>query len=230
MARRRKPRPQRQVAQVDAELSGPLDEVQKVARRGADGIDAKVAQQHHLPVGVAARHRHHRCADRLEAVVGTEAAGEQAVAKGVLHDVAPADAGRGKRAQHHRRPHLDVLGRVGHHDRLAGGAARGVQPHDLRHRAGKEAKGIGVAQIGFHRERQAPQISQRLDAGRRQAARVHALTEEGHMRVGTADDALQAAQLEVAQLGGGQVVRRTDRMKARAGVIPVLSQHTGCLL
>ena len=67
-----------------------------------------------------------------KAVVGTRTAGGQAVAEGVLDDVAPADAGRGKGAQHRRRPHLDILLGAGHHDRNAVVPSSACDRFDLR--------------------------------------------------------------------------------------------------
>ena len=81
-------------------------------------------------------------------------------------------------------PDVDVLLGVGDHDRLAGRAAGGVQAHDLLHRAGEQAEGIGVAQVGLDRERQLGDVRQRSDRVRRQAALVHALAEERHVLVG----------------------------------------------
>jgi len=82
--------------------------------------------QLHLPLGHAAGDRHHGAAQPLRAVMHAEAAGEQAVAIGIVDDHAGAAAGRADRARHHIRPCLDIGPGISDHDRLAGGAGRGV--------------------------------------------------------------------------------------------------------
>jgi hypothetical protein len=81
-------------------------------------------------LGLAARHRDHRAAQALGAVVRAEAAGEQAIAVGNVHLVALAPpAARIERAT--VGPGVDVVLRVADHGRLAGGAAGGMQAHHL---------------------------------------------------------------------------------------------------
>jgi len=145
-------RPQGQGLQVDAHARGALEDVEEVTRRAADGGDPEVLEDHDLALGIAAGGGDDGGADGLCAVVRAEAAGEQAVAVGVLHHVAPVHAAGGEGARHDARPDVDVRLGVGDHDRLARGTAGGVQAHDLAHVAGEEAEGIGVAQIGLDGE------------------------------------------------------------------------------
>ena len=107
-----------------------------------------------------------RRAERLRAVMRAQPAGEQAVAVGVLNDVARVQAARREAAHHHVCPHANVLLGVGDDDGFAGGAGRGVQAHDVPHRAGKQPERIGVAQIRLHRERQPGDVVQRPHVGR----------------------------------------------------------------
>ncbi len=92
-------RAQRQFAQVDAHLRGAVEQVQEVDWGAADGRDAEILHDHDLPVGVAAGNGDDRGAQRLGAVVRAQAAGEQAVAVGVLHDVAAVQAAGRERAR-----------------------------------------------------------------------------------------------------------------------------------
>ena len=80
--------------QVDAHVLGDLGDVERVGRRGAQHVGAEILQQRDLPLGAAAGHRHDRAAEPLGAVMRAEAAGEQAVAVGVVHDVAGPRARR----------------------------------------------------------------------------------------------------------------------------------------
>ena len=79
---------QRQFAEVDAHAFGDFGDVERVGRRRAQDVRAEILQQRHLPLGAAARQRHHGAAEPLGAVMRAEPAGEQAVAVGVVHDVA----------------------------------------------------------------------------------------------------------------------------------------------
>ncbi len=146
---------QRQLAQIHAQLARALDHVGEIARGAAERGDAEVADQHDLAVGVAARDGDHGRPEGLAAVVGAQTAGEESVAEGVLQDVAAMQTAGGEGARHDLGPDLDILAGVGDHDRLAGGAGGGVQPHDIAHGAGEEPEGVGVAQIGLDGEGQA---------------------------------------------------------------------------
>ena len=71
-------------------------------------VGLEVEDQLHLPLGHAARHRDHRAAEALGAVVRAEPAGEQPVAVGDVNDVAGPAAGGADRARHEVRPGVDV--------------------------------------------------------------------------------------------------------------------------
>ena len=204
---------QRQRAQVDPHLPRALEDVHEVARGAADDAHVEVLEHHDLPVRVPARDRDHRGAERLAAVVGAEPAGEEAVAVGVLDHVVRTDAAGREAPDHDARPDVDVLLRVRHHDRLAGRAARGVQAHDLRERAREEAERVRVAQVRLLGEGQLRDPLQRVDAGGRDAPRVHALPQQLDPLVGAGHDRLQPSELHVPQLRQRQEVERARRME-----------------
>src|ERR1035441_4712495 len=169
---------QRQIAHVDTELTGALDQVNEVTRRAADGGDPEILQYHNLAVGVAPGDRDHGGAQRFGAVVRAQSAGEQTVAVGVLHHVAVIQAAGRKRPHHHGGPDVQVLLRVGHHNRFAGGAAGSVYADHVPHGAGKEAEGIGVAQVGLGGEGQVPYVGESVEPVGREVALVEPLAEE----------------------------------------------------
>ena len=166
------------VAEVDAHFRRAVEDVQEVARRATDGGDAEILEDHDLPVGVAAGGRDHGRPQPLAAVVQPQAAGEQPVAVGVLQDVAFVQAEGNQGPLNDLGPDVHVVAVVGDDDRLAGRAAGGVQPDDLVHGAGEEAEGIRVAQVGLHRERQAGDVVDALDALRPQPGLVDPLAVE----------------------------------------------------
>ena len=70
-----------------------------------------------LALGHAAARGNYSGTERFGAVVRTEAAGEEAISVGDVHDVAGSRAGCAQRTRHHRCPHVDVRFRVTHHCR-----------------------------------------------------------------------------------------------------------------
>jgi len=204
---------QGQVLELDARLRRLVNQVEKVAGGAADGRDAKILHHHQLAGRVAPGNRDDRCAQRLGAVVRAQPAGEQAVAIGILDDVALVQPAGGQAAQHDIGPNLHILLGVGDDNGLARGAAGGVQPHDLPHRAGKQAKGIRVAQIVLPGERQLGQVVQRLHVPGSQVAFLHALAEQGDAVVGALDRGFQPLELQVPQPRQRQKIRRAERVE-----------------
>ena len=100
-----------------------------------------------LPLGHPAGDRDDRAPEPLGAGVGPEAAGEQAVAVGVVHAVARADAGRADRAGDEQRPGVEVVSRRADDRRPTGRAGRGVDPDDLA-RAARRTSRTGTARAG----------------------------------------------------------------------------------
>ncbi len=176
-------------------------------------VERKILHHHQLPLRVAAGNRNHRRAERLAAVVRAESAGEQAVAVGVLNDVARVQAARRKTAHHHVRPNINVFLGVGDDNRFARRASRSVQTHDVFHRTGEQTERIRVAQIRFHRERQLRHVVERAHVGRLQTGIVHAFAEQRNVIVGALDHRFEPLQLDGVQLFQRQKIRRADRME-----------------
>ncbi len=151
----------------------------------------------------------------FSAVMSAQAAGEQAVAVGVLDNVTLVQTARGEAAQHGIGPVVEVLLGVGDDNGFAGGAAGGVQPHDFGERAGKEAKGISRAEVVFLGKGELSDIGKSAQVGGRYAAILHALPEESHVIISTLDNRLHALELNIAQLGQGQKVHGADGVETR---------------
>ncbi len=115
---------------------------------------AEILHDHDLALGVAAGDRNDRGSQSFGAVMGTQAAGKQAVAVGVVDDVTLVGAGRNKRARHQLGPDVDILLGIADHGRFAGRAAGGMDADDLLHRRGKQAIGVGIAHILLGGERE----------------------------------------------------------------------------
>ena len=79
---------QRKRRDIDAHSIRHFGDVECVGRRRAQDGRAEIPHQHDLPLGAAARHRDDGAAEPLGAVVGAEAAGEEAVTVGIVNDVA----------------------------------------------------------------------------------------------------------------------------------------------
>ena len=145
---------------------------QHVARRHRDDVGLEVVDQLHLPLGHATGDRHHGAAEPFGAVMRAEAAGEQAVAIGIVHQHAGAPAGGADRARHHIRPDVDIALRVADHDRLAGRARGSVDTDQLFARHREHVEGVIVAQVGLYGEREFGEIGKLPEIGRMHAGRI----------------------------------------------------------
>src|SRR5215467_5585010 len=76
-----------------------------------------------------------------------EPAGEQAIAVGDVDLVGRAAAGGAERARDQQRPGLDVTPRIANDRRFSGGAARGVQAHNVLNRDREHAEGVILLQV-----------------------------------------------------------------------------------
>jgi hypothetical protein len=134
--------------------------------------------------------------------VEAQAAGEQALAVGVLCDVVGADTRRPEIARHTVGPIVQVIGRVGAGDRLAGRPRAGVHPDDLRERHRTQAEGVIVPQIVFDGEGKPGDILERFDAVRLYPFLIQLLAIEGNALINPCHGLLELAQLEFLNLGG----------------------------
>ena len=91
--------------------------------------------------------RDHGRAELDGALVDADAAGEQPVAVGVVHDAARRGAGRGQRPGAHPRPQPQVAAGVGDQRGPAAGTAGAVHGDDLRARHGQQAERVGLPQV-----------------------------------------------------------------------------------
>ena len=138
-------------ARVEALRGELVDDREHVGRRHHDDLRPEVGDQLDLPRRHPARDRDDRRAEPLDAVVRAEAAGEQAVAVGVVHLVAGPPAGRAEGAGHHLGPDVEVARGVADDRRLAGGAGRGVDAADPVLRDGEHAERVVLPQVGLAR-------------------------------------------------------------------------------
>src|SRR5215208_7097583 len=106
-----------------------------------------------------------------------KASGEQAIAVGVVHDIAWSGAGAGERARHEVGPGFDVGLGVADDRRLSGRAGRGVYAQQFFTWYSKHSERIVVAQVGLLGERKAREIGQDSEVGRFHAGGVECLAE-----------------------------------------------------
>ena len=166
---------QRRLSRIEPLPLELVQDRQHVARRHRDDVGPEVVDELHLPLGHAAGDRHHGAAEPLGAVMRAKAAGEQAIAIGIVDDHAGAAAGGADRARHHVRPDVDIGSGVADHDRLAGRAGGGVDAHQFFARHGEHVEGIVVAQIRLHGERKFREIGELPEIGRMHAGLIEGL-------------------------------------------------------
>ena len=146
-----------------AALGEGLSEGQRVARRAGDHIGAEILDERQLPFGHPSRDWDDRHSQAFAAVVEAEAAGEQAVAVGVVEGHPGLGAGRRERARHDARKDVEVMVGVGDDGGLSGRPRRsGDAPQPFpRHRDAPER--VRVAQVVLPREGQRAQFTERVD-------------------------------------------------------------------
>ena len=160
--------------------------------------------QQHLPLGAASRYRHHGAAEPFGAVVRAQPAGEQAVAVGVVDDVAGLDPGAGERTRHHVGPAIEVGPAVADHRRLSGRARRSVHAQQLLARHREHAERVIVAQVRLLGEREARDVGEGLEMRRLHPGGVELLAEMRHAVVGPLQRPMQPVLLQRRKLGARQ--------------------------
>ena len=196
--------PQRQLADVDAELFGFFGDVEGVGGSTAKAVHREILHQHDLLVGLAAGHGHHHHPQLFAAIVEAEAAGEQAVAEADLQALARMHAGRRQRAGHQFGPVVDIAPGVADHGGLAGGARGGMDPDNLFGGDREHAEGIVVAQLFLLGEGQQAGVGKGLDVVRAHPQLIHRIPVELDRGVAALDGGLQTAELKGRQLFPGQ--------------------------
>ena len=126
------------------------------------------------------------------------AAGEEAVAVGVLDHVVLGDVAHPEHALHALAPELEVGPGVGGDDRLAGGPARHVEAHDLVEGHRQQPEGIGVPEVLLAGEGHLRQLGERPQRFGRQAVGV-----EGDPPVQVFEEAVDLFQRGLLEDGHG---------------------------
>ncbi len=188
---------------------------QQVGGRRRDDVRAEVGDQPGLALGEAAGDRDDGAAQRLGAVVEAEAAGEQAVAIGVVQLVGRPAAGGADRARHDRRPHRDVGPAVAHHRRPAGRAARRMDAHDLVHRHGEHAEGIVLPEILLGREGQPGKVVEAGQVAGSEAGGGERPAVMRHPLIGVRQRPPEPPELECRELVAARGLDRLQRFHRR---------------
>ena len=218
--------PHRRRARIDALALKLVGDGQHVGRRHQYHACTEFGDELHLALAEAARHRHHRAAQPLGAVVRPEPAGEQAVAEGIVNDVARSGAASIQGPRHQVRPSVDVARRIAHHCGPARRTAGRMQAHALFARDRQHAEGIGVAQIVLRGEGEAAKIVQALEivgmnARRHTFGAIRRLPLIGLPQGGTEPLHLQGAQFVEGDFCLGKQFRRHDLL-----VLPFLESES----
>ena len=153
-----------------------------------------------LPLRIAHAGGHSHGPHALDSVMHSQAAREKAVVHSVLEDIALLDPDHHEVPGHEVRPGLDILGRVADHGGLAGSAGRGMHPHDLLSRNGKEAEGIVVPQVLLFGSGQLCQVVEALDVLRSDARLLEFVLVKGNVLVNLLYNALEPLQLQLFKL------------------------------
>ena len=182
----------------------------EVAGSTADSSHAKVFHQHDLAVSIAAGGRDYGSTQGFCTVVSAQTACEQTVSIGYLDDIVGGHSHGFHTADENFFPDFEVFFGIAHNNRLAGGSAGGVNAHDFIHRAGKQTKRIGVAQVFFNGKRQFRDVFQFLYIVGSEVSFFHSRTEEGNPFVSPEHGLLQAGQLKLSKFFHRKEIRSVD--------------------
>ena len=158
--------PQLDRVEADLHLADDVVDIEREGGRAGDDRAAEILQEQDLLLRVAAGDRDDRGAHPLGAVVSAQAAGEQAVAVGVLDHVLVRRPGAGEGARHDLGPEVDVVAVIGDDGGLSGRARGSMDADDVVERLGEQAVGIIVAEVGFLRKGKFYDVLDALDVGR----------------------------------------------------------------
>ena len=131
--------------------------------------------------------------------MGTQSAGEQAIAVGHLKDVGLACSVCCEGTGEALGPCRKVLAGVPHHGRLARCPGGGVDAYDLAHRHGTEAERIIVAQVIFGGKGELDDVVDAVDVVRGDAQLLHLLAIERGVMVDTLHGLFEADALDLAK-------------------------------
>ena len=140
--------------------------------------------------------RHRRCRNRLRPESEPQTSGKQAVAVGVVHEIARRNAARGEEARHDLAPKRHVVLGIGDDRGLTRRAARRVYAKDTFARDRKQAKRIVVAKRLLCGERQRGEVLERS----RGIDILERLPIEGNVRSKPGDERLQTLELQAFEL------------------------------
>ena len=188
------------VAGVDTHLDGGIGDMQGVGRRACQHVDLHILEHLDLALGVTRGNRDDGATGCLAAPMGTQAAGEQAVAVGDLHGGVLIAIADGKTARKALAPMLQVVFR-GTDDRcLAGGAGRGMQSGHLGARHGEQAVRVVVAHVLLKDKRELRDVLERFQIARFDAGVLEALLIERDVVIRILHAPLHALELQIEQL------------------------------
>ena len=128
--------------------------------------------------------------------MGTETAGEEAVAVAYLHHIAGADITHGQHTGHTLGPHVEVVLSVGANYGLAGGAAGGVDTLYFAHRHCLQTEGIFITEVILSREGQLGHVIHTLYIVGRDTQFIHLPLIEGDLLVASLDCLAQPLALQ----------------------------------
>ena len=128
--------------------------------------------------------------------MGAQPAGKQTIAVGDMNFVFCRPARRTQGAGDNIGPVINIVLRIAHHRRLAGGARRRVDTHHLLHRHRKGIKGVVVAQILLGGAGKLAQIAQFVKIVRMNARRVKFTAIHRHVLIRMLKGPLQTLGLQ----------------------------------
>ena len=191
---------QRGLARVEALFGVFVEDRQAVRWGDSDPLGPEILNQPHLALGHAAGDWRAGEAEIIGPQMYAEAAGEEAIAIGVMQHVAGAEAGGAKGPRDDLTPHIQIALGVTDDGGLTRGAGGGVNARHLLPRHGEHAERVIVPEVLLHRERELREIRQRGQIIGVNARRIEARLVMGNVVIGVAQRPFQAVKLKRGDL------------------------------
>ena len=134
--------------------------------------------------------------------------GKQAITVSYMTEIARPRPTRPQGTGNQVRPEIDIPARITHHDGPAGGAAGGMDPHQLFAGHGEHAEWIVIPQILFGGEREAGKVGQFPYILRMHTRRIEVIAVKRYIFIGILKRPAQALELQRLEFVEAGVLNR----------------------
>ena len=219
---------ERRASRVQTKLMILLKDIEHIGGRDHDRLGREILNERHLPLGHPTRHRDRRGPQPFDPVMRAQTAGKEAIAIGIVHDVAGSHARGTQRPRDEIGPVGDVARGISHDGRFARRAGTGMHTYDLLARDREKPEGVVVAQVALVGEGELGEVRQRVKIVGMHPRLVEPLPIHRHVVIGMTQRPFQPPQLQRANFVDRGDLDRVQRRTIRGQVLHLLSSSNRC--